>query len=79
MGQGVYTSLPQMLAEELDVPITSIDPVLGDTDVCPWDMGTFGSMTTRFFGPPMRQAAAQARAVLIELGSEHLRLEANVP
>ena len=72
MGQGVITSLPQMLAEELDVAVTSIDPVLGDTDVCPWDMGTFGSMSTRFFGPPMRQAAAEARAVLLELGSERL-------
>jgi isoquinoline 1-oxidoreductase len=72
MGQGVFTSLPQMLAEELDVPITSIDPVLGDTDLCPWDMGTFGSMSTRFFGPPMRQAAAEARAVLLDLGSERL-------
>lgn len=74
MGQGVQTSLPQMMAEELDVPITSIDPILGDTDVCPWDMGTFGSMTTRFFGPPMRQAAAEARAVLLELGSERLEV-----
>ncbi|HSM59256.1 MAG TPA: molybdopterin cofactor-binding domain-containing protein [Longimicrobiales bacterium] len=72
MGQGVYTSLPQMLAEELDVPLSMVDPVLGDTDLCPWDMGTFGSMSTRFFGPPMRQAAAEAKAVLKELGSERL-------
>jgi len=72
MGQGVFTSLPQMLAEELDVPLSSVDPVLGDTDLCPWDMGTFGSMSTRFFGPPMRQAAAEAKAVLKELASERL-------
>jgi isoquinoline 1-oxidoreductase len=72
MGQGVYTSLPQMLAEELDVALTAIDPVLGDTDLCPWDMGTFGSMSTRFFGPPMRKAAAEARAILVQLGSERL-------
>jgi len=72
MGQGVYTSLPQMLAEELDVALAAVDPVLGDTDLCPWDMGTFGSMSTRFFGPPLRKAAAEARAILVELGSEHL-------
>ncbi len=72
MGQGIYTSLPQMLAEELDVPLSAIDPVLGDTDLCPWDMGTFGSMSTRFFGPPMRRAAAEAKAVLKELASERL-------
>ena len=77
MGQGVYTSLPQMLAEELDVALTSVDPVLGDTDLCPWDMGTFGSMSTRFFGPPMRKAAAEARAILVQLGSERLGVPAD--
>ncbi len=61
MGQGVITSLAQMLADELDVPLDSVDMVMGDTDLCPWDMGTFGSMTTRFFGPPLRAAAAEAR------------------
>ncbi|MGD2295446.1 MAG: molybdopterin-dependent oxidoreductase [Candidatus Aminicenantes bacterium] len=73
MGQGVITSLAQMLADELNVPLDSVDMVMGDTDLCPWDMGTFGSMTTRFFGPPFREAAAKAREVLIELASEHLK------
>jgi isoquinoline 1-oxidoreductase len=70
MGQGVITSLSQMLADELDVPLESVDLIMGDTDLCPWDMGTFGSMTTRFFGPPFRAAAAEAKAILIELASE---------
>jgi isoquinoline 1-oxidoreductase len=76
MGQGVITSLAQMLAEELNVPLDSVDMVMGDTDLCPWDMGTFGSRTTRFFGPPLRAAAAEARAVLIELAAERLELPA---
>jgi isoquinoline 1-oxidoreductase len=46
--------------------------VMGDTDLCPWDMGTFGSMTTRIFGPHFRAAAAEARAVLLELAAEQL-------
>ncbi|MGD0010017.1 MAG: molybdopterin cofactor-binding domain-containing protein [Terriglobia bacterium] len=71
-GQGVITSLAQMLAEELDVPLESVDMVMGDTDLCPWDMGTFGSMTTRIFGPHFRAAAAEARAVLLELAAEQL-------
>jgi nicotinate dehydrogenase subunit B len=74
MGQGVVTSLAQMLADELDVPLDSIDIVMGDTDLCPWDMGTFGSMSTRFFGPPLRKAGAEARAVLLELASERLKV-----
>ena len=71
-GQGVNTSLPQLVAEELDVPLASVDVVLGDTDLCPWDMGTFGSLSIRQFGPVLRQAAAEARGVLLELASERL-------
>jgi nicotinate dehydrogenase subunit B len=74
MGQGVITSLAQMLADEMDVSLESIDMVMGDTSVCPWDMGTFGSMSTRFFGPPLRAAGAEARRVLLELAAEHLKL-----
>ena len=58
MGQGVITSLAQMLADELDVGLDSVSMTMGDTDLYPWDRGTFGSMTTRFFGPPFRAAAA---------------------
>ncbi|MDH5386526.1 MAG: molybdopterin-dependent oxidoreductase, partial [Candidatus Aminicenantes bacterium] len=72
MGQGVMTSFAQMLAEELDVPLNIVDMVMGDTALCPWDAGTFGSRSTKYFGPPLRQAAAEARAVLIELAAEHL-------
>jgi isoquinoline 1-oxidoreductase len=61
-----------MLADELDVPLESVDMVMGDTDLCPWDRGTFGSMTTRFFGPPFRAAAAEAKAVLVQLAAERL-------
>ncbi|MCX5800332.1 MAG: molybdopterin-dependent oxidoreductase [Candidatus Eisenbacteria bacterium] len=73
MGQGAVTSLAQMLADELEVSLDSVDMIMGDTDLCPWDMGTFGSMTTRFFGPPLRAAGAEARAVLMELAAEHLQ------
>ncbi len=72
MGQGVLTSQAQMLAEELGVPLASIDMVLGDTDRCPWDMGTFGSLTTRMFGPALRAAGAQARLTLLSLAAARL-------
>jgi nicotinate dehydrogenase subunit B len=73
MGQGVVTSLAQMAADELAVPLDSIDMVMGDTALCPFDNGTYGSMSTRFFGPALRAAAAEAKAVLITLASEHLK------
>ena len=72
MGQGPITSLVQMLADELDVAYERVDILMGDTDLCPWDRGTWGSLTTRQFGPLLRAAAAEARAVLLQLGSESL-------
>ncbi|MFN2442628.1 MAG: molybdopterin cofactor-binding domain-containing protein [Thermoanaerobaculia bacterium] len=72
MGQGVITSLAQMAAEELGVSLDAITMVLGDTDRCPWDAGTWGSLTTRVFGPALRAAAAEARTVMIKLAAAKL-------
>ena len=76
MGQGAITSLPQMLAEDLDVPVDAIDIVMGDTELCPFDEGTWGSMTTPYFGAALRAAAAEARGVLVELAAEALKVPA---
>jgi nicotinate dehydrogenase subunit B len=73
MGQGVVTSLAQMAADELGVALESINMVLGDTDLCPYDAGTYGSTSTRMFGPALRGAAAEAKAILLELASERLK------
>jgi nicotinate dehydrogenase subunit B len=72
MGQGVMTSLTQMAAEDLGVSLDMMEIVMGDTDTCPWDMGTFGSLTTRMFGPAVRAAAAKARLVLTDLAAQRL-------
>jgi len=72
MGQGIITSMAQMLADELDVAIDSIDMVMGDTMLCPWDSGTTGSRSTKYFGPQVRKAGAEARAILLQLASEQL-------
>lgn len=74
MGQGVLTSQAQMVAEELGVTLQAIEMVLGDTDRCPPDMGTFGSLTTRMFGPALRAAAAQARVELVALAAKRFRV-----
>ncbi|MBM4026939.1 MAG: isoquinoline 1-oxidoreductase [Planctomycetes bacterium] len=74
-GQGNATALAQMLAEEIDMPLDAVDMVMGDTALCPWDGGTWGSTSIRQFGPSLRAAAAEARHVLLELAAEQL----NVP
>jgi isoquinoline 1-oxidoreductase len=73
LGQGSMTALAQLLAEELDVPLDSVDMIMGDTDQCPWDMGTFGSLSIRQFGPVLKAAAAEARAVLLQMASERFQ------
>ena len=72
MGQGIITSLAQMMADELNVPLEKVNMIMGDTDLCPWDQGTWGSLTTRAFGPFMRAAAAEAKGVLLSLASAQL-------
>jgi isoquinoline 1-oxidoreductase len=76
LGQSNTTALAQMAGEELGLPLESIRMVMGDTDLCPWDMGTFGSMSVRVYGSALRSAAAEARAILLELASEQLKTPA---
>ncbi len=74
LGQGIIASLAQMLAEELEVSFTSVSMVLGDTKLCPWDGGTNGSRSIKYFGPALRAAGAEAREVLIQMAAEYLKL-----
>jgi nicotinate dehydrogenase subunit B len=74
MGQGPITSLAQQIADELDVTLESVKMVMGDTLLCPYDAGTWGSLTTREFSHYLRAAGAEARAVLLQLGSEYLEI-----
>jgi nicotinate dehydrogenase subunit B len=74
MGQGIIASLAQMLAEELETPYDSVSMIMGDTKLCPWDGGTNGSRSIKYFGPALRAAGAEAREVLILMAAEQLHL-----
>ena len=74
MGQGINTSLAQTMADDLEVSFEKVQMVMGDTDICPWDAGTWGSQTTRSFGPNMRAASAEARGVLMDMAAEHFKV-----
>lgn len=74
MGQGIIMSLVQIIADDLDVPMERIKMVMGDTELCPWDGGTWGSLTIRSFAPNMRKAAAEAKGVLLELAANKLKV-----
>jgi nicotinate dehydrogenase subunit B len=74
MGQGNTTALAQMAADELGASFESIHMIMGDTDLCPYDMGTFGSMSIRMYGAALRDAAAEARGILLEMAAEQLKI-----
>ena len=75
IGQNIRTSLAQAVAEELHVPVSLIRLTMADTDLTPFDMGTFGSLTTPAMAPQLRRAAAATREVLLELAAEQLKVE----
>jgi isoquinoline 1-oxidoreductase len=75
IGQNIRTSLTQAVAEELHVPVDTVRVVMADTDLTPFDLGTFGSLTTPRMAPQLRKAAAAARETLIALAAEQWKVE----
>ena len=66
MGQNTRTSLAQAVADELRMPVGSVRMVMADTELTPFDMGTFGSQSTPRMSPQLRRAAA------VEIGRAHV-------
>lgn len=77
VGQNIRTSLSQIVSEELHVPISAIKIVMGDTDLVPYDAGTYGSRTTPQMGTQLRKASASAREALIGMAAKQWNTEAN--
>ncbi len=77
VGQNARTSLAQQVAEELRVPLSSVRLIMGDTELTPYDMGTFGSRTTPQMGMQLRKVSASARAVLIQMAADRWSSDAS--
>jgi nicotinate dehydrogenase subunit B len=75
LGTGIQTSLSQIVAEELDVPMTQVRMMLGDTARVPNQGATIASASIQIHSGPLRLAAAQARAWLLEQASEHFGVQ----
>ena len=76
LGTGIQTALAQMAAEELDVPFEKVVIVQGDTLLTPDQGPTYGSLSIQVGGMQIRQAAATARAALLQEASKRMSLPA---
>src|SRR5258706_12179555 len=80
MGQGTYTSIPMLLAEELEVDVAKVKLRHAPPDAKTYglpigDQFTGGSTSMRFMFEPMRQAGAAARTVLIQAAAEQWQVD----
>lgn len=76
-GQGIRNGFAMEIADELDVPVDSVQVILGDTALVPQDRGTTGSASTRTVGIQLRRAAATARQALVDLAATRLEIDAD--
>lgn len=76
LGTGTATALPQIVAEELDVPFERVRLVQGDTALTPDQGPTWGSLTIQAAGVQLRQASATARRALLGMAARRLGVPA---
>lgn len=72
LGQGILTAVQQVCADELDVDFSRITIISGDTAQTPDEGVTAGSRSMEQCASAVRQAAAEARHILLELAAERL-------
>jgi CO/xanthine dehydrogenase Mo-binding subunit len=76
IGQGTHTSLAQIVAHELGISPERVSVTFPDTDVTPFDQSTSSSRTVFTMGGAARQAAAQIRKQLVDVGANLLEADA---
>ena len=77
LGTGLRTALTQIVAEELDVPLSHVTLVQGDTLLTPDQGPSFGSLSIQNGGAQLRRAAATARRALLERAAVKFKTEAS--
>lgn len=74
---GTTTSIAQIVAEELGVPMEDVSVVVGDTDTTMYGPPSGGSMITYNIGNAARIAAQDARQQLFEIAAELMKVDIN--
>jgi len=71
-GQGTGTCFRQLMSDELDIAFDKTACIMGSTDITVDQVGSGGSTAMERDSWPMRRVAAEARRVLLEMGSTRL-------
>jgi nicotinate dehydrogenase subunit B len=71
-GQGTGTGFRQLMSDELDIAFDKTTCIMGSTDITVDQVGSGGSTAMERDSWPMRRVAAEARRVLLEMGSARL-------
>lgn len=71
-GQGHATTLAQVLADELDVPLTAVSIIEGDTERCPYGSGSFASRSMVVSGGALTLAARRVREKVLTIAAHML-------
>jgi nicotinate dehydrogenase subunit B len=71
-GQGTGTGFRQLMSDELDIAFDKTTCIMGSTDITVDQVGSGGSTAMERDSWPMRRVAAEARRVLLEMGSVRL-------
>jgi carbon-monoxide dehydrogenase large subunit len=75
MGQGHETTMAQICADSLGVPIECISVFHGNTDFMPFGVGTFGSRSTVMAGNAVYLASQKLREKILAIAGEYLHVE----
>lgn len=75
IGQGAFTVLSQIAAEELGVPIKDVEISVADTDSTTYCHGAYASRVTYIAGNAVKAASADAKKQLFKIASEMLEAD----
>lgn len=75
LGTGVRTTITQIVAEELDVPMRRVNVIQGDTLLTPDQGPSYGSLSIQNGAVQVRLAAATARRALLRAAAQRLNVD----
>jgi carbon-monoxide dehydrogenase large subunit len=76
-GQGLWTMVATLAAEELGLPLDQVRVVMGDTDTAPYGLGSWGSRSVTVVGGSLHRAAGQVRDKALRIAAHQLEASAD--